>query len=213
MKTLTFTSWPVLMLCTLCAAGCPMDDDDDGTDPTGAHDDDPGPESTGDDPMTSDGDTSPEPATTGCHDTDDDSDDGTTASDDLPAQILGITGRAKSAMIAPGNDGVGTVFIAAFDSCELTAGLVGIAVLPNADLSVADVPIEFTIEDLPPGTVFLAAFLDDDGNADPTMPMVGPGDLVFADVVQDGQLSCVEVALLPGESTAAEIWLDSTVPL
>ncbi len=127
--------------------------------------------------------------------------------------IAGISGRLPSAPIAPGNDGVGNLYVAALASCDLAAQFVGAAVLPNADASVADVPLPFEMTGLPPGPVFLAAFLDDDGNADQAMPVPGPGDLVFADIVQDGQLSCVEVNVVPGQTAMAEIWLNATVPL
>ncbi|MEM7156235.1 MAG: hypothetical protein AAF799_25505 [Myxococcota bacterium] len=128
------------------------------------------------------------PFAAGCPMDDDTSEDGGVLQS---FSILGTVGRAEAAV--PSGDGVGTVWIAALSACELGAPLAGATSVPNADLSSAESIVEFEIPDLPPGQVHLALFLDDDLDADPMMPIPGPGDLVYADVAGDGILSCVAI--------------------
>jgi hypothetical protein len=124
-------------------------------------------------------------------DDDDEGDEGSTT----PAGIEGTVSRAESATIAAGRDGIGTVYLAAFAECSLGAEVLGVAAIPNADLSDPASAVEFSIADLPEGTVHVALFLDDDGDADPMMPLPDPGDLVYSDVGGDGLLNCVEVTV------------------
>lgn len=110
--------------------------------------------------------------------------------------LLGISGtvrRNADVTIAEGNDGVGTLFIGAFAECAHTGEIVGFAAIPNADVADAEARVDFEIPNLPIDVVHLGFFLDDDGDADPAMPLPGDGDLVFADDVEDGLLSCVTV--------------------
>jgi hypothetical protein len=180
----------MLLVATL-AAGCPMDDDEDDG---GA----------GDDDMvasTDEGSSGMPP------------DEDTAASstgEELPARIEGTIGRSATAELAPDGDGIGTVYIAAFSHCATDAPLVGFVALPNADLSQPDVTLPFVIEELFGPAVHLAAFMDDDGNADPMAPLPDPGDPVLAEDVGDGLLTCVEVALVPGETASPELWLNLT---
>lgn len=131
-----------------------------------------------------------------------------TATVPLPS-IGGTVARDAGAAIAEGNDGVGTVFIAALDACALDAELVGSAVVPSADLSDPGTALPWAIDDIATSTVHLAFFLDDNGDADAQMPLPGPGDIVFADGVGDGILSCVEVG---AGDDAVELALNAAVP-
>jgi hypothetical protein len=140
----------------------------------------------------------------------DDDDDGGDEGSSTPPRIAGTVSRAESAAIAAGRDGVGTLYVAAFAECSLAAELIGAVAIPDADVADPAAEVEFSIEDLPEGTVQLAFFLDDDGDADPTMPLPDGGDLVYADVAGDGVLSCVE-AMVGDEDI--ELELDNTAPL
>ncbi len=98
-------------------------------------------------------------------------------------------------MLPPDGDGIGTLVVGALADCTLqNPTLLGAAIVPGADFSGASASVPFTIENLE-GDVFLAAFLDDDGNLDPENPLPDDGDPVLAEGVGDGVLTCVEVAV------------------
>lgn len=91
---------------------------------------------------------------------------------------------------------MGTLVVGAFAECTLQAPVVlGAAIVPNADLSTDAASVDFVIEPLPDGPVFLVSFLDDDGNLDPKNPLPDDGDPVLAEGVGDGILTCVEVEI------------------
>jgi hypothetical protein len=109
---------------------------------------------------------------------------------------------SASATIAEGNDGIGTLYVGAFDRCSHTEGtLLGAAIVPDADLSQA---VPFSIAELPRTTVYLAGFLDDNENADTMAPLPDAGDLIYGDP-GDGILSCVEVDLSDGDVAGVSI--------
>lgn len=107
--------------------------------------------------------------------------------------ISGVVTRTEAA--TPVGDGIGTLYVAVFDDCELTAALAGAAVIPSADFGAADASVAYEVPDLPPGDYAIALFLDDDLDADPMMPVPDPGDLVYADIAGDGVLSCIDVTV------------------
>jgi hypothetical protein len=103
---------------------------------------------------------------------------------------------SRSADIAPGNDGVGVLYVAAFDKCDLaTAVLLGASVTADADFSAPDAMLPFSIAGLAGGTIQFASFFDDNENATPPAARPDSGDLVFADNVRDGKLTCLAVAI------------------
>ena len=59
--------------------------------------------------------------------------------------------RLASAPIAEGEDGIGTLYVAAFASCDLGQTPLGVFALPGADLSDEAVGVPWTISGLPPG--------------------------------------------------------------
>jgi hypothetical protein len=113
------------------------------------------------------------------------------------AQVSGEVTR--SADIAEGNDGIGTLYVAAFDVCEHTGMILGAAIIPDADVSSADAAVPYAIKNLPRSTVYLAMFLDDNGNADPAAPLPDAGDLVYGTNAGDGILDCVTTELEGGD--------------
>jgi hypothetical protein len=121
----------------------------------------------------------------------DDDDDGGDEGSTPPSMIAGTV--ARTAAIAAGRDGIGTVYIGAFAECSFASPPLGLAVIPDADLSDTASTVDFAMEDLPEGAVHLALFLDDDGDADPMNPLPDPGDPVYSDEGGDGVLNCVEV--------------------
>ena len=114
-----------------------------------------------------------------------------------PAETAHASGTVSaSAPVAEGNDGIGTLYVGAFDFCSHTEGvLLGAAIVADADLSQA---VPFSIAKLPRNKVYLAGFLDDNENADPMAPLPDAGDLIYGDP-GDGILSCVEVDLAGGD--------------
>lgn len=130
--------------------------------------------------------------------TSDSSSSGSTSdSADTDVPMFAVSGIVtRSAVLPPDGDGVGTLVVGAFAECTLQAPVVlGAAILPNADLSADAASVDFVIEPLPDGPVFLVSFLDDDGNLDPKNPLPDDGDPVLAEGVGDGILTCVEVQI------------------
>ncbi|MGH1345709.1 MAG: hypothetical protein ACRBN8_29360 [Nannocystales bacterium] len=212
------TTWTWFFDVTLCAltgcvlAGCPSEDDDGGevgaatTSSTGeaageatggATPSSGGAESTStsDAPTSASGTTTTTAAETS--DSAASSSEGSSEGGDTEAATYAVSGTVtRSAMLPNDGDGVGTLVVGAFAECTLQAPIVlGAAIIPNADLSADDASVEFMIEPLPEGSVFLVSFLDDDGNLDPDNPLPDDGDPVLAEGVGDGILTCIEVVI------------------
>src|SRR5690606_26222015 len=91
------------------------------------------------------------------------------------ARIEGLLERLETAPLAPDGDGIGTAYIGAFASCDLAAPLLGVAILPQTDLSEVGRTVPFAIEDLDASVVYLGAFLDDNDDAEPPLPKPNGG--------------------------------------
>jgi hypothetical protein len=137
----------------------------------------------------------------GC-DPGDDSDESGTAS------AAGTVRRGVD--VASGNDGKGTLYVAALDVCDLSGGgtILGFAAVPDADLAGTEAAVPFRVEALPRATVHLAVFLDDDGDATPQAPRPGLGDLVYTRDAGDGVVDCIAVELGDGDVADVEIVLN-----
>ena len=173
--------------------GCPLGDDDDVGDTA--------------DTDTADTDTT-DTDTTDTDTTDTDTNTVTTVTG--PAIASGEVTRSVEPAV--GGDAIGTVYIAALAACDLAAQAVGGGAVPNADLSADGASVHFELVDLPRMEVHLAAFLDDDGDADPSMPIPGSGDLVYGTVAGDGSLDCVAVDLSSGDVSGIDIDLSIVAP-
>lgn len=134
----------------------------------------------------------------------------------LPALLLGacmmgsgsqnsgpgsVTGRAfavDTMTYSPTQDGIGTLYIAAFPECKLGVRPVGAFVQPNSDLSKGK-EVSFVIDNLPKGKYYLAAFVDE-SNAPPVRgARPKPGDMVHAPTgTGDMKLDCV-IATVPAK--------------
>ena len=99
------------------------------------------------------------------------------------AGVAGVVRRSAQ----PSGDAKGSVYIALFDQDPVahkdTAKAVGNALVANADLSASGATVPYAIANVPPRAddYYVIAFLDDNGNVDPTNPgAAGPdkGDLV-----------------------------------
>lgn len=189
-------------------AGCPMDDDDEPTNASSSSTSTSGAEisgtaSSGDAESTSTAGSdvsttvSSTPTTTAAETSDSSGSESTTDAADTEAATYAVSGSVTlSARLPPDGDGVGTLVVGAFAECSLRAPVVlGAAIIPNADLSVEGSAVDYTIESLPEGAVFLVSFLDDDGNLDPANPLPDEGDPVLAEGVGDGILTCIEVGI------------------
>lgn len=142
----------------------------------------------------------------GCPIGEDETPTGDTGTVNEVAAIHGTVGR--TAPIAADGDGIGTLFVAALDVCSLTGTVIGVAGVPSADLSADGAEVVFAIEGLPRTTVYLGAFLDDDGNADPAGPLPEVGDLVYGENAGDGLLDCVAVDLSAGDDDGVHVDLN-----
>lgn len=199
-----------LSLAVLALGACPMDDDDDGG----------GDASTG--PMTSaasssdSGTVESSGGSTTLGGETGDSSDGASGSSESGAGTFSVSGgvtRTASAVIAEGNDGVGTLFVGALTACDLTAPIASAGNVVDADFSVEGEPVPYEVPALPDGTYQLALFLDDNGDADPTAPAPGPGDIVYRIGDEpDGILSCIEVTIDGADLDAIALELTGTVP-
>jgi len=91
---------------------------------------------------------------------------------DSKATVSGIVSRT----VEPSDDGdaTGTIYIVALEACDLMAPVVGAHVLPAADLSERAASETFELA-LPKRKVALAAFLDDNEDAESTQPRPGSG--------------------------------------
>ena len=181
------TNAAVAVLVSGWITGCPMDDDDDGSmqgDASASNDDTTEPGSETSDDETAGGETM-----------DDESSGGETTGGE--PSVYAVSGTVtRSAMLPEDGDGIGTLVVGAFAECDLAAPIIlGAAVIPNADLSDAESAVEFSIEPLASGSVFLVSFLDDDGNMDPKNPLPDDGDPVLAEVAGDGILTCIEIVI------------------
>jgi hypothetical protein len=128
---------------------------------------------------------------------------------DSPAALAAISGTVgRSAPLAPDGDGVGLLLVAVLEECSFTSAILGSSVTPSADLSAEGATVPFSIGDLPRQPVYLALFLDDDGNADPAQPLPDVGDLVYGTNAGDGALDCVEVDLSAGDQGAVALELN-----
>lgn len=108
--------------------------------------------------------------------------------------------------LSANDDCVGTLYVGIFsDASRSSDGLVAAASLTEVDLSNGG-SVAYTVEDLAPGSWYLAAFLDDDGNADAAQPQPGEGDLV-------GNFGSIAISIEVGESTIADQELSIRLPL
>lgn len=139
------------------------------------------------------------------------SDDGAESSSGGPSgfNVSGNASRAAAGMISNGDDGIGTLFIGALVACDQNAASAGGATVLGADMSQVGSPVGYIVEGLPSGTYYLAAFLDDDVNADPENPTADMGDIAFAEGFGIG---CVEVVVAEADAVAGDIQLNINVP-
>lgn len=196
-----------------------MDDDEDDVSMTNAQSettDESAGETTGDPDPSTTGGPSTSDATTGSTTsggTDDETTGGAEESSsggETGAALYAVSGSVtRSTMLAKDGDGIGTLVVGALEACDLAAPVIlGAAIVPNTDLSEDGASAPFAIEPLGSGTVFLAAFLDDDGNLDPKNPLPDEGDPVLAEIAGDGILTCVEVEIDDADVTDVEIDLN-----
>ena len=133
--------------------------------------------------------------------------------DEPPYTIVGSLVRTETATIAPGRDGRGTAYVIALSDCRLDAAVVGAAVVPDADFAEVGGEAQFRVFDVPDGRYYLAAFLDDEADADPMGPRPGPGDLVHApNGAGNGVLDCVIADVSGADAQGIVVPLDTTVP-
>lgn len=107
------------------------------------------------------------------------SSDESSETDGEGVRVAGVVSR--SIAIDPEQDGRGTLYLGLMVSCDAMAETLFSTVVMSSDLSAAGAEVDFTIEDVEPGTYYLTGFLDDNLNA--TDAEAGPdkGDIVAAE--------------------------------
>ncbi len=150
-------------------------------------------------------------STTEAEDTGESSGGTDTETGGAPASLLGHVHRDAAATIADGNDGVGTLYVAAFGGCAEDAMLAGFAIVDMADVSSPDAVVDFTIANLVPGEYDLRVFLDDNGTAMLPTPAPDPGDLVADPDLADEGATC-NMVTMDGVDLDAELTLTVAIP-
>lgn len=124
-----------------------------------------------------------------------------------------LTGNVtRTAAIPPGLDGIGNLYIAVFDQNPIlmqSAKAVGNQLVMNADFSSPTASIPYQITGLPVGlgTLYIVAFLDDDGNATPPNASPKKPDLVTLDGI-----SPITVVLDKPVSFPKDLVLNAEIP-
>ena len=99
--------------------------------------------------------------------------------DDRPGIVTGHVSAAPGVSCASDpDDCVGTLFLYVVEEdplVTLAQDPVAITIVETADLSGGN-RVSYTLTDVPPGTWYLAGFLDDDANASRMAPMPDLGD-------------------------------------
>jgi len=115
------------------------------------------------------------------------------------ATLSGYVERAVD--LAPGNDGIGTLYVGIYDVCapDRLPPLNGAFIL-SADLSSPSARVPYSVAGLPRAKLQLTLFLDDDGtsfNGDGNNAPTS-GDLVYGFDDPGGKIECVEIDLTEG---------------
>jgi hypothetical protein len=107
------------------------------------------------------------------------SDDATDSPDDRPGTVSGHVSVSSGMTCASDpDDCVGTLFLYVVERdpmVTIAQTPLAITVVESADLSAGN-RASYTLADVPPGTWYLAGFLDDDANASRMAPMPDLGD-------------------------------------
>jgi hypothetical protein len=113
----------------------------------------------------------------------------------------GVRGAViRSVAPAVGQDAIGTLYVGLLIQCTADSASAGGATPVAADLSAEGSQALYEVTGVAPGTYYLVAFLDDNGNADPNDPYADNADLVTAEGFAPG---CVEVTIVDGQMATA----------
>ncbi|MFH1438136.1 MAG: hypothetical protein ABIJ56_20675 [Pseudomonadota bacterium] len=100
----------------------------------------------------------------------------------------GLVGRGADMLVTDlaETDGVGNIIVMVFDEDPTEADSpepVAMAILPDADLSNAESLVEFCVQNIPPGNIWLGALMDDNGSGLDDGPSAG--DIVSMNFVEE----------------------------
>jgi hypothetical protein len=114
-------------------------------------------------------------------------------------------------MIPPGQDGIGDLYVAVFDKnpiADSTAKPIGNQLVKGANLASPSAKVPYSVGGLPTngGTVYVVAFLDDDGNAAADQKPHKP-DLVTLDGIGP-----ITIKLQPSGTTTKDLVLNAEMP-
>jgi len=108
--------------------------------------------------------------------------------------LTGEVYASKNVLMSPSLDGIGTLYVALLESCDLKLPPIGVAVVPNADVSGGK-SVAFEFASVTSGKYFLAIFLDEHSLKPTGAPIPNKGDIVYSTTgFGDGQIDCLEVS-------------------
>lgn len=117
----------------------------------------------------------------------------------------------RTAEPAQGSDGIGILYGGMLAACDQDSEGIADFTLADADFSAPGTVVTGTYENVPDGTFYIVAFLDDNENADPNDPGPDSADLVASEGFGPG---CVEVTVSGSDITAPEaLQLNLVYPL
>ncbi|MCA9662109.1 MAG: hypothetical protein KC486_27470 [Myxococcales bacterium] len=171
-----------------------------------------GGETSGDTTTTGDttgGDTTGDTTTTGGETTGDTTGTTTTTTGDTTGgasfTVSGSITRSADIKFTKGADGVGDLNIALVSECSMNPPPTDLfALVAAADLSSADNSIPYMVADVPVGTHYVIAFLDDNDSGD-----LDSGDLVASDGLG---IQCTEVMVVDADVDGADLELNFVFP-
>ncbi|MEM6989200.1 MAG: hypothetical protein AAF721_01845 [Myxococcota bacterium] len=138
--------------------------------------------------------------------------EGETGQGETGESFIEISGVVEAA-IAPGGDGIGTLYVGLSSNVDCFDGDVSeVDVIANADLSSIGNTVPFSLQvnaaEYSGNGWILQVFLDDDGNAVAQDP--GPGDMTRTPEFE-GDAGCFDLPALNGDATGLTVELDYIV--
>lgn len=119
--------------------------------------------------------------------------------------VSGAITRSPDVKFTKGADGIGDVNIALVSECTMNPPPTELyAFVEAGDLSSADNAVAYEIAEVPAGTHYLIAFLDDDDSGD-----LNSGDLVASDGLG---IKCTEVIVADADVAGADLELNLVLP-
>lgn len=122
-------------------------------------------------------------------------------------QVAGHVNRSSD--IAMGNNGQGILYVFLLDACSASANKLFTTTNMQANLSTPNNVAGYLFNAVPDGTYYVTGFLDDNLDANPNIPVAGPGDIVFTN---GNMLGCLTVVVAGMNDFGNDFTLNTTLP-